>query len=173
MVPMNLRGTSLIYFEVRESLDGSLRVLQDGRIIPSQEAPPKPGTLRRSIPRTNVPDRALNGAVLHLRNGNSTSILETNPSGSGVGGDVIRARHKPNRRQRAWWNAVRDARNRGVSVRGIARELDMSRNTVRSIWLRTHPSWLALSSGPARHGILPCTQAQTDIIVEQLGGHFP
>lgn len=117
--------------EVLEGLDGSLRVLHDGYIIPSQEAPPKPGTLRSSVPRTSVPDQALNGAVLHRRNGELTSVGETNHSGKGVPQTVIRARRKPNRRQRAWWNAVHDASNRGVSVRGIARELGISRNTVR------------------------------------------
>ena len=56
---------------------------------------------------------------------------ETMVSGNGVRQAVIRARRKPNRRQRAWWNTVHDARNRAESVRGIATELGMSRNTVR------------------------------------------
>lgn len=117
--------------EVLEGLDGSLRVLHDGYIIPSQEAPPKPGTLRSSVSKTSVPYRALNRTALHHRNGELTSTDETNHSGNGVHRTVIRARHKPNRRQRAWWNAVHDASNRGVSVRGIARDLGISRNTVR------------------------------------------
>ena len=44
---------------------------------------------------------------------------------------MITARRKPNRRQRAWWKAVHEASVRGASIRGIARELGMSRNTVR------------------------------------------
>ena len=117
--------------EVIEGLDGSLRVLHDGRIIPSQEAPPRPATLRNVTPRTNVPDRPLNGVVHHRRNSGPSSNGEANVSGNGVHETATRARHKPNRRQRAWWNAVHDANNRGVSVRGITRELGMSRNTVR------------------------------------------
>ena len=125
--------------EVLEGLDGSLRVLHDGRIIPSQEAPPKPGTLRGIIPRTKATDRPQNGVVLHRRNGSPTSIDKKMVSGDGVLQTVIRARHKPNQRQRARWNAVHDARNRGVSVRGIAKELGMSRNTVRKYLAATDP----------------------------------
>ena len=125
--------------EVHEGLDGSLRVLHEGHIIPSQEAPPKPGILRSSVPRTSVPDRALSGAVPHRRNGKQTSTGETNTSDNGDHQAVVRPRHKPNRRQRAWWNAVHDARNRGASVRGTARELGMSRNTVRRYLAATSP----------------------------------
>ena len=84
----------------------------------------------RRLPRTSVSDSALNEAALHLRNGSPTSNGETDHSGSGVHGDVIRARHKPNRHQRAWWNAVHETSSRGVSVRGFSRELSISRNTV-------------------------------------------
>ena len=107
------------------------RASRDGRIIPSQEASQNPGTLRSSIPRAHVPVRAVNGVALRQRNCSPPSNGETSVSGNGVHEDVIRERRKPNRRQRAWWNAVHDASNRCVSVRGIARELGMSRNTVR------------------------------------------
>ena len=117
--------------EVLKGLDGNLRVLQDDYIIASQEATLKPGTLRRAIPRTSVYDRALNGRVLHRRNDKPTSIGETDHSENGVHEDVIRVRCQPSRRQRAWWNAVHDASNRGVPVWGIARQLSISRNTVR------------------------------------------
>ena len=79
---------------VFEALDGSLRVLHDGHIIPLQEAPPKPETFRESVPRTSVADRALNGVVLHRRDGKPTSIGEKNVLGNGIHEPVIRARHK-------------------------------------------------------------------------------
>ena len=40
-------------------------------------------------------------------------------------------RRKANRRQSAWWKAIHRAKLQGVSSRGIARNLGMSRNTVR------------------------------------------
>ena len=65
---------------------------------------------------------------------------------------MIKARRKPNRRQRAWWNAVHDAKNRGESVRDIARELGMSRNTVRRYLAADEPEMVGtlVRSGSSR-----------------------
>ena len=60
--------------EVIEGLDGTLRVLRDRYIIPSQEALPKQGTLRRAIPRTSVFDRALNEAAARHRTVRRTTL---------------------------------------------------------------------------------------------------
>lgn len=40
-------------------------------------------------------------------------------------------RRKPNKRQRAWWKAIHRARLQGLSKRAIAKNLGISRNTVK------------------------------------------
>lgn len=105
-------------------------MIHDGSITPSQEAPSKPDILRSSILRANTPVRALNGVAPHRRNGNPPPNGEPSVSGDGIREAVIRARHKPHRRQLPWSNAVHDAGNPGASVRSIARGLAISRNTV-------------------------------------------
>ena len=40
-------------------------------------------------------------------------------------------RRKPNRRQRAWWKAIHRAKLQGTSNRAIAKNLGISRNTVK------------------------------------------
>ena len=128
--------------EVLEGLNGSLRVLHDGRIIPSREAPPRPGTLRRvasDIKHTPVWHGHPNGARPLVGSGGGASNDEVNLTSGRVGWSTTAARLKPNQRQRAWWMAVHEARLMGVSIRGIARELDMSRNTVRKYLAATDP----------------------------------
>ena len=52
--------------EVLESLDGRLAVQHEGRIVASQEAPPRPGILRSFGTRTvhtTVPSRYTNGVM--------------------------------------------------------------------------------------------------------------
>ena len=121
--------------EVLEGLDGSLRVMHDGRIIPSQEAPPRPGTLRRlndGVALTPIREHLINGS--RARSGqNPMPTEQTNGVRDEVNGVqcTVPIRRKPNRRQRAWWQAIYQAKLRGVSIRGIARDLGMSRNTVR------------------------------------------
>lgn len=120
--------------EVLEGLDGSLRVLHEGRIIPSQKAPPRPGILRTAngnIPQTNIRNRPLKGEGLRLRHGSPASIEEAAAADNHFRHPAFTTRRKPNRRQRTWWKAIHQARLRGVSIRGIANELGMSRNTVR------------------------------------------
>ena len=52
-IPGSCAGSKV---EVLEGLDGTLRVQHEGRIIPSQEAPPRPGVLRDTtqMPARNV-----------------------------------------------------------------------------------------------------------------------
>ena len=96
--------------QVLEGLDGSLRVMHDGRIIPSQEAPPRPGALRRlskGVALTPIQDSQLNGEGTHRRQ-NSVLVEETHDALHKVNGvqSVALVRRKPNRRQRAWWKAI-------------------------------------------------------------------
>ena len=81
--------------EVLEGLDGSLRVLHDGHIIPSQQAPPRPEALRSvdtDIKHAPVRHRHSNGVGLQLINDSGASISETNVSSNGVAQPIITTR---------------------------------------------------------------------------------
>ncbi|MCH8827913.1 MAG: ISNCY family transposase [Chloroflexi bacterium] len=135
-----------VHVEVQELLDGQLLVRCQDRTIPTQEAPPRPGVLR-----------ALNGALAHgpsLVNGVSHFRLERHQQQrlaalEAVGVDEAMAdgtarngtsrvrkpaaapRRKLTPRQRARWKAVQAAKLQGLSLRAIARELGIHRETVR------------------------------------------
>lgn len=144
--------------EVQQRLDGSLVVCYQGRIIPTQEAPSRPATLRsRNVSGVGEPITA----PLCLAGGVSPDAL----GGQGLGWvgmvgaarkgaaahSLVQARHEgarrpnvpgtaaspwtshrqPTPRQQAWWDAIQDAKHQGFSLRAIARDLGISRNTVR------------------------------------------
>ena len=117
--------------EVLEGLDGTLRVQHEGRIIPSQEAPPRPGVLRdttQMLARDVHPNNADSG-WLHRY-----AQIAAGAAADGVNGThqpVTVLRRKPNKRQRAWWKAIHRARLQGLSKRAIAKNLGISRNTVK------------------------------------------
>ena len=58
--------------EVQEAPDGQLAVQHEGRIIPTQEAPPRPSVLREiqraSQHTTPTPHEGISGTGSHLRN---------------------------------------------------------------------------------------------------------
>ena len=117
--------------EVLEGLDGTLRVQHEGRIIPSQEAPPRPGVLRdttQMIARDVHPNNADKGWMHRY------ARIAAGAAADGINGThqpVTVLRRKPNRRQRAWWKAIHRAKLQGTSNRAIAKNLGISRNTVR------------------------------------------
>ena len=127
--------------EVQEGLDGTLRVQREGRIIPTQEAPPRPSVLRSfngASPHTPTPHQGISGAGSHLRDRlaspEAVSVdghADAPNSGCRVRKAAIISRRKPTPRQRARWQAVQRAKLNGLSIRGIARELGMHRDTVR------------------------------------------
>ena len=56
--------------EVQEAPDGQLAVQHEGRIIPTQEAPPRPSVLRSfngASSHTPTPHQGISGAGSHLR----------------------------------------------------------------------------------------------------------
>ena len=158
--------------EVLEQSGGQLMVRYDGEVIPHQEAPPRPGALRAS-----------NGALAPtpemaqvVRTWPSTASADCSysawppwrqpsPPASGV-------RRTPQARycaaqggfpaQQALWKAVHHARLQGVSLRGIAKQLGISRNTVRK--------YVDLPAPPVNR---TRRRAAYLAIQDKTNGHFP
>ena len=130
--------------DVLEGLDGNLAVQHEGHDIPSQEAPPRPSVLRGFAGRTAhtlVIQQPTNGlsrkwaarlATLDTNHDAEQPIDASRRNGTGrVRKTVSRRRRKPTPLQTARWKAVQKAKRKGLSIRGIARELGIHRNTVR------------------------------------------
>ena len=122
--------------EVLEGLDGQLAVRYQGEIIPSQEAPPRPGILRRfngSSSHGSVPRLDLNGlgrrweAILAALDADHT--VDNGPVA--VRKAAATPSRKPTPLQTARWNAVQKAKRRGLSIRSVARELAIHRDTAK------------------------------------------
>ena len=130
--------------DVLEGLDGHLAVQHEDRIIPSQEAPPRPNILRNFTERTvHTPAVRLSANGLGRKwEAKLATPDDTDHAGelrdtSGLDGTegvrkAVRRRHrKPTPLQTARWKAVQRAKRKGLSIRGIARELRIHRDTVR------------------------------------------
>ena len=130
--------------EVLEGLDGQLDVRYQGEIIPSQEAPPRPGILRSfngSSSHGSAPRLDLNG--LGRRWEATLAALDAGIDTTDAGDTVeengaIRVRkavamphRKPTPLQTARWNAVQKAKREGLSIRGVAREVGIHRDTAK------------------------------------------
>lgn len=114
--------------EVQERLDGHLVVCYQGQVIPTREAPPRPGLLRSG---DRIPQHEP-APVPHWLE----SILSQNENWGKQRSKKAAQPHpttprKPTPRQQARWHAVQAAKRRGLSLRAIARVLEVSRNTVR------------------------------------------
>ena len=130
--------------DVLEGLDDSLAVQHEGRDIPSQEAPPRPSVLRGFAGRTThspIIHQPTNGlgskweAKLATLDANHDAEQPVATSGRNGTGRVRKAvgprRRKPTPLQTARWKAVQKAKRKGLSMRGIARELGIHRDTVK------------------------------------------
>ncbi len=130
--------------EVLEGLDGQLAVRYRGEIIASQEAPSRPSVLRSfngSSSHETPAHGGLNGlgrrweaalAALDTR----MDITDADDTAVDNGTARVRKppamqRRKPTPLQTARWNAVQKAKRRGLSIRGIARELGIHRATAK------------------------------------------
>ena len=130
--------------DVLEGLDGQLAVRYRGEIIPSQEAPPRPGKLRsfngssshKSGPRPNLNGlgRRWEAALAAL----DAQMDADDADDTAIDNGAVRVRkapamqrRKPTPLQTARWNAVQKAKRRGLSIRGVARELGIHRDTAK------------------------------------------
>ncbi len=162
---------------ILEGLDGRLSVQHDGRIIAAQEAPPSPGTLRRtrgSLPSAPVhsPDPGLpspaSASTQEMLNsqvcpeGDHTVSVDDTPTGEL---QVFPSPGKPTFLQRERWKAVQQTKLRGLSIRGMARELGIHRNTVRK--------YIDAESPPMRRSPAASTETRSDTITESAGDISP
>ena len=130
---------------VLEGLDGRLAVQHEGCDIPSQEAPPRPSVLRGFTKRTThspIIHQSTNGlgtkwaaklATLDANHDAEHPIATSGRDGAGrVRKTATQRLRKPTPLQTARWKAVQKAKRKGLSIRGIARELGIHRDTVRN-----------------------------------------
>ena len=129
--------------EVLEGLDGRLSLQHQGRTIPVQEAPPNPVFMRTGNESSPHVDSRRSGPGHPARPWARTySQLETHRSvgvahdpiadrGTAAGKVAAIAPRKPTFLQKARWKAIQKAKRKGMSIRGIARELGINRATVR------------------------------------------
>ena len=126
-----------VYVEVQKRLDGQLVLRYQDRNIPTQEAPPRPGVLRKlnghgGNGRVNLNDqfRQLVELVSHedwadqhgefeASDGEKEGLVATGAKRHHVNG-TRKAQASPPRqptpRQTAWWRAVQQAKGRGLSL---------------------------------------------------------
>ena len=144
--------------EVLEGLDGRLSAQHEGCIVASQEAPPRPSILRSFGTRTvhtAVPDRYTNGVIKRSEDevASMGPILEAvrlrndaDRNGATRVRKTVTARsRKPTPLQTARWKAVQKAKRKGLTIRGIARELGIHRETVRKYMDAESPPNIARS----------------------------
>ena len=146
---------------VLEGLDGRLSLHYEGRIIASQEAPPSSGVLRSGV--SDSPFGSVSSPCLKDRNAPrdttseplSAEIAATTIEGSAIDEDdsvemtVSASPWKPTFLQRERWKAVQQAERRGLSIRGMARELGIHRHTVRR--------YIDAESPPTRRPLRPAS----------------
>ena len=150
LLPSSERSTYVgAHVVVQERLDGKLVVCYQNQIVPTQEAPPRPGVLRtlnatRGLGSVTVENLAAGmdtngigghereglGAMTAIGRGLAAGRLTTDRESEAVHPKAQPPR-PPTPRQRARWKAVQRAKRRGLSLRAIARELGISRITVR------------------------------------------
>ena len=130
--------------EVLEGLDGRLAVRYQGEIVPCQEAPPRPGRLR-SLNGSSAHGPPIHGGLngLGRRWDVSLAALDAGTCASDaddtveeigatvVSGAVATPHRKPTPLQTARWKAVQKAKRRGLSIRGVAREVGIHRDTAK------------------------------------------
>ena len=167
---------------VLEGLDGRLSLQHEGRIIASQEAPPSPASLRSrnetspaaTIPAPQLPSKPsvtaveLPGEKPDQEAAHAAAIDDSDVAGL----RVVASPRRPTFLQQERWKAVQQAKLKGMSIRRMARELGIHRDTVRR--------YIDAESPPTRRTPVGSTASPSDTIAdqtgdisaEQLGGHL-
>ena len=160
-----------------EQSDGQLMVQHEGKVIAHQEAPPKAGALR-AAQGALAPTPELAQVVRNLSQRGLTRlqlqrlaaleapvdqpiVYQPMDDESGPTSYTPPPRQATPRKQ-ALWKAVHHARLQGVSLRGIAKQLGISRNTVRK--------YVDLPAPPINRTPRLTTQSVTQ---HHTNGHFP
>ena len=124
---------------VLHGLDGRLSLQHEGRIIAAQEAPPSPGSLRNGIKPSSgdaIDPQGLS-APPESAPESLTMVAAANGHGSVIDDEdllsmtVTTSPRRPTFLQKARWDAVQKAKLEGMSIRKMARELGLHRDTVR------------------------------------------
>ena len=131
-----------VQVEVQEDLDGRLLVQHQGQMVLAQEAPPRAAQLREraaALPVGSGQGRGVNGTG-HSRDPH-LATLQTGEIDRDLRPRKSKAKQHliPTARQRALWENVQQAKRRGLSLRAIARELGVHRNTVHKYALADSP----------------------------------
>jgi len=134
--------------EIQERLDGNLVVCYQGRTIATREAPPRPGLLHSG---DWIPEHELAPIPQWLDRILRQNEIQRKERGEKVASPRTTTARKPTPRQQARWDAVQEAKNRGLSLRAVARVLGISRNTVRKyVTLDSPPSYPLRERWPQR-----------------------
>ena len=171
---------------VLEGPDGRLSLQHEGRIIASQEAPPSPASLRSrnetssadSIP---APDPELGSKpwvkAIELQRSKPDQEEDAHAAAinapDAAGSQVVASPQEPTFLQHDRWNAVQQAKLKGISIRRMARELGIHRDRVRRYIHAKNPR--------TRRSQIASTVSPSDSIADQTGdisaghlnGHYP
>ena len=159
---------------VLEGLDGQLSLQHEGHIIASQEAPPSPASLRSpngtssaaTIPTPN-PELASKPSVTTLELPSVKRDQEEDAQAAAIddpdvaGLQVVASPRRPTFLQQERWKAVQQAKLKGMSIRRMARELGIHRDTVRR--------YIDAESPPTRRSPVASTMSPSDTIADQTG----
>ena len=159
---------------VLEGLDGRLSLQHEGHIIASQGAPPSPASLRSrngtssaaTIPTPN-PELASKPSVTTLELPSAKPDQEEDAQAAAIddpdvaGLQVVASPRKPTFLQQERWKAVQQAKLKGMSIRRMAREFGIHRDTVRR--------YVDAESPPTRRPPVASTMSPSDTIADQTG----
>ena len=113
--------------EVFEHTNGRLQVALEGKIVPSQLCPPKPGLMRIG----GGADKSRPALERQLKKvAQLPEVVPVSSKRKPRSPDQPDPRRQPTARQVARWKAVPLAKSKGFSLRAIARELGIARVTV-------------------------------------------
>jgi len=144
-----------VLVEVQERLDGRLVICYQDRVIPSREAPPRPGLLRSGDRLPQQDPAAIPRCLEEVCRQNDFLRAAKSKKAASPRPTPVR---QPTPRQQARWHAVQAAKRRGLSLRATARALGISRNTVKKYVAADSPPLYSerrpAEKGPEREAVL-------------------